>query len=359
MRVPALARLVIADSAGIMVKMVRRAFVRCFLAAILFGASAPAVSQIAGDANAFALAGLLYIGAALAVLPATVVRRPTSRAVRQAGPRLVLAVVVGGAVAPVLLAAGLARTPAATASLLLNVELVATVILAAVLFHEHIGPRVATGTVLVVSGSALLTSTAGPALRLGALFVVGACLCWAVDNCVTASLDEMAPHHITMAKGLVAGSANLTIALVIGHLPSLHVILGALIIGALGYGLSITLWVAGARELGAARGQLIFAVAPFVGAVIAWTVLGEPISTAQVIALVLTAVGVSAVVWSSHLHEHRHVAVEHEHEHVHDDSHHNHDHPEPPVRHVHRHRHRELVHAHPHVPDLHHRHEHT
>jgi hypothetical protein len=158
-----------------------------------------------------------------------------------------------------------------------------------------------------------------------------------------------------MAKGIVAGSANLALGLIIAAPPSPGQLFAALAIGAIGYGLSITLWVTGARDLGAARGQLIFAIAPFVGAVIAWAVLGVPVTTAQLVALGLALVGVSAVLNSSHLHEHHHVPLEHEHEH---DNHHDHDHPGDVERHVHLHRHRELVHAHPHVPDLHHRHEH-
>jgi hypothetical protein len=161
-----------------------------------------------------------------------------------------------------------------------------------------------------------------------------------------------------MAKGVVAGTANLALGLVIAAPPSLSQLLAALTIAAIGYGLSITLWVTGARDLGAARGQLIFAIAPFVGAVIAWVVLGDPVTTAQLVALALAVIGVGAVLNSSHLHEHHHVPVEHDHEHQHDGSHHDHVHPRTAERHVHTHRHEELVHAHPHVPDLHHRHEH-
>jgi len=309
--------------------------------------------------DAFALGGVLYVGAALAVLPATLRRPPSLFSLRRGGSRLAVAVVVGGALAPVLLAAGLARTPAATASLLLNLELVATVLLAAAVFHEHIGSRVALGTMFVVSGGAVLAWSSSPELRLGAFLVIAACACWAVDNCVTAELDELAPHHITMAKGVVAGVANLAIGLIVASAPSIGSIVAGLVIGALGYGLSITLWVAGARDLGAARAQLIFAVAPFVGAAAAWVVLGERVTLAQAIAVTLAALGVASVMGSAHLHEHRHEAAEHDHEHVHDDAHHDHVHSElGTARHQHPHRHRMLVHSHPHVPDLHHRHEH-
>jgi drug/metabolite transporter (DMT)-like permease len=192
------------------------------------------------------------------------------------------------------------------------------------------------------------------------LFIAGACFCWGVDNNVTAKLDELAPAHITLVKGVIAGGANLAIGLALGGLPAGWPILGALLVGGFGYGASITLWIAGARDLGAARGQLVFATAPFVGAIVAWTVFADPLRGREVAALAIAAVGVSFVLHSDHLHEHHHHAIEHDHEHVHDDGHHDHPHPgETAVRHQHMHRHEELVHAHPHVPDLHHRHDHA
>lgn len=165
--------------------------------------------------------------------------------------------------------------------------------------------------------------------------------------------------------GTVAGGANLLIGLLADGSPPLPAAAWALVVGAFGYGLSITLWVAGARELGAARGQLVFATAPFVGAVMAWTVLGEPMTWRQGMATAIAAVGVSFVLRSDHLHQHHHDAIEHDHEHDHDDGHHDDgshrgEHPDGFVgRHQHRHVHRELVHQHPHVPDVHHRHSHS
>jgi hypothetical protein len=136
-------------------------------------------------------------------------------------------------------------------------------------------------------------------------------------------------------------------------------VLAALAIGALGYGASITLWVKGARELGAARGQVIFAAAPFIGALLSWTVLHESVVWVQLVAVPLAAVGVAMSLRTSHAHLHRHEPVEHEHEHSHDDEHHTHTHPDGPSgRHTHRHRHDPIEHVHDHVPDLHHGHAH-
>lgn len=339
----------------------RRGVLRCLAAAVLFGASAPAASLLAGDLPTLVLAGLLYVGAALAVLPTVMRRRPSARALRAGGRPLILAVVFGGAIGPALLVAGLGRIPAATASLLLNFELVATVALAALVFHEHLGRRLVAAAALVGLAGVLLVWDPGAAIDAGGLFVVGACVAWGIDNSVTARIDQLSPAQITFAKGAVAGTANLLLGLVVAGAWRVDVdqIAAALAIGALGYGLSITLWVTGARDLGAARGQVIFATAPFVGAAIAWTVLGEPIALVQVLAVPLAAAGVVLSLRTSHEHRHGHATVEHEHEHAHDDGHHGHEHTVPvPGRHTHRHRHEPVEHVHLHVPDLHHRHPH-
>lgn len=343
----------------------RLGIVRCASAAALFGATTPLAARIADDMSAPMLAGLLYVGAAVAVVPIVARRSVRPDALRSSASRLTVAVVAGGLIGPLLLAAGLARTPPATATLLLNLELVATTLLAALLFREHLGRRVVTGTLLVVVAGVLLTWSGTSPVRLGALLIVGACLCWGLDNCVTAELDEIAPEHITLAKGVIAGGTNLAIAAAIGDsLPSTPDLVVALVIGAFGYGVSITLWVAGARDLGAARGQLVFSSAPFLGVAVAWLALRDDVRGAEVVALLLAGVGVLRVLRSDHEHPHRHSPLEHDHEHSHDDGHHRHRHGGAAKpgrdgdRHSHRHVHEPLAHAHPHVPDVHHRHEH-
>jgi len=330
-------------------------------AAVLFGASAPAASVLAGDMPALVLAGLLYLGAAIAVTPAVVRHRPNATALSAGWRPLAIAVVLGGALGPVLLVAGLARTSAATASLLLNFELVATILLAATLFREHLGARLLAAAALVSTAGVILVWQPGVAFDTGGLFVIGACACWGLDNAVTSKIDQLSPEQITLTKGLVAGGANLILGLMLASSLNLRTgeVLAALAIGALGYGASITLWVKGARDLGAARGQVIFAAAPFIGAAVAWVFLGDAVTFAQLVAVPVAIVGVGLSLRSGHEHRHVHEPIVHEHEHRHDDGHHTHTHT-PPVtgRHTHRHEHAALVHAHPHVPDLHHRHAH-
>jgi drug/metabolite transporter (DMT)-like permease len=343
---------------------------RCLWAAVLFGATAPAASELAGSVPTFTLAGLLYLGAGLAVLPNVVVSPPSRRAVAAEWRPALAAVVAGGAVGPVLLVAGLARTSPASASLLLNTELVATVVLAALVFREHLGPRVWTSAALITAASVLLTWEPGATVDVGALLIVAACVSWGVDNGVTAGIERLSPQQVVALKGFVAGGANLAIGLAVagwGSTTGPIDVVAALLIGAAGYGWSITLWVTGARQLGAARAQVIFATAPFIGALVAWSVIRDPITVTQVGAVLIAGTGVAVSLRSDHHHEHRHHELEHDHEHVHRDrhrddrrdDHHDHDHADGFTgRHSHPHVHVSLVHAHPHVPDLHHRHDH-
>src|SRR6188508_2720819 len=195
---------------------VGRAGVRdCALAALLFGASTPAASVVAQDMRPLALAGLLYLGAALAVSPWWIVRRPAAGALARDWRPLGVAIVAGGAVGPALLTAGLVDTPAATASLLLNMELVATVILAATLFREHLGRNMIAAASLVTLAGFLLVWEPGATIDLQAMLIVGACACWGLDNTVTSGIDQVSPHHVVFLKGLVAGTVNLCLGLAV------------------------------------------------------------------------------------------------------------------------------------------------
>lgn len=342
--------------------MSRAGIVRCLLAAVLFGASAPAASELAGDMSSLVLAGLLYLGAGIAVVPSVVRSPPSAVALRRDWRPALAAVVAGGAIGPALLVTGLARTPAATASILLNLELAATVLLAAVIFREHLGGRVLAGAALVTVAGVVLSWEPGAQIDVGALLIAAGCLAWGVDNGVTAKIDQLSPEQVVLLKGFVAGLANLMLGLAFAEGVAgvtAGQVVAALLIGMAGYGASIVLWVKGARDLGAARGQVIFAAAPFIGAIIAWSVLGESVTVAQLIAVVIAAAGVGVSLESAHDHRHAHEPMEHEHEHSHDDEHHDHTHDEDVEgRHTHVHEHRPTVHSHPHVPDLHHRHRH-
>ncbi|RJO65021.1 MAG: DMT family transporter [Myxococcales bacterium] len=332
------------------------------LAAFLFGASTPAAKHLLHSVGPATLAGLLYLGAALAVLP--FVRRGGSAELRRQ-PRCLLclasAVLFGGVIGPFLLMAGLRLAPSASTSLWLNLETVATSLLAWLFFREHMGPRAWLAAALIIAAGAILAAPSDFALGWPAALVALACVAWGLDNNFTALIDGFTPAQSTLAKGLIAGMANLAIGHALGEpRPEAALLAGALAVGALGYGLSLVLYVSCAQAVGAARSQLIFSASPFIGVLLAWIALGESLSTGQLVAAGLVAVALAAVFSGGHVHAHHHRTLAHTHAHAHDDEHHTHSHPDLPPNHhhTHAHAHEETRHVHPHHPDLHHRHGH-
>jgi drug/metabolite transporter (DMT)-like permease len=261
---------------------------------------------------------------------------------------------------PLLLMHGLARTSAASGSLLLNLEGLATMAIAWVVFRENVDRRLLLGAASILAGACVL-SWQGQGLRIdgGGLLIAAACLAWGIDNNLTRRLSSADPVVIALIKGLVAGSVNLTLALLLGaRLPSFGTMSAALGVGFLGVGVSLVLFVRALRHLGSARTAAYFSLAPFIGAVIAIVLLSEPVTVQLIVAGALMAFGLWLHLTERHEHDHTHEAIEHEHGHVHD-QHHQHVHEgtvtEP---HTHWHRHDGLRHRHAHYPDLHHRHEH-
>jgi drug/metabolite transporter (DMT)-like permease len=330
------------------------------LAAMLFGAATPASKLLVGRLTPFQLAGLLYLGAALAMAPVVARRRVGVRLDRANRARLLGMVVFGGCLAPVLLLAALRSAPAGSVALLLNLEIAATAVLGAVWFAEPLGRRGWCGVGGIVVAGALLTGGSWPGVAAGLLVAAG-CLCWGLDNQLTALIDGMTPEHATFWKGTVAGGVNFTIGVAIAPLKaSGPEIAAALVVGALSYGVSIALYIRAAQHLGAVRAQALFASAPFLGAALSFVVLGEAATPLMLVAAAVLLGSVFALFGDAHAHRHRHAALEHVHPHRHDDGHHTHAHPgvAPSTYHSHPHRHDSIEHAHPHWPDLHHRHQH-
>lgn len=337
--------------------------------AALFGASTPLAKALLGEGvSPWLLAGLLYLGSGLGLailhFGRAAAGRPSSEAplARADWGWMALVALAGGVAGPLLLMVGLSTTPASAAALLLNLEGLATMAIAWLAFRENVDRRLLLGAAAILAG-ALLLSWRGEAggIGVGALFIAGACLAWGVDNNLTRKISGSDPVQIAMVKGLAAGTVNLSLALATGaHLPGAGLIAGAAVVGFLGYGVSLVLFVLALRFLGTARTGAYFSTAPFIGALLAILMFGEPMTGRIVAAALLMGVGLYFHLVERHEHEHAHEPMEHEHAHVHDE-HHRHGHgPEDPAGepHTHRHRHEPLVHRHPHYPDLHHRHGH-
>jgi drug/metabolite transporter (DMT)-like permease len=335
--------------------------------ATLFGAVSPASKLLLATLAPQLLAGLLYLGAGVGLALVHLARgavglRAQEARLRHADlPWLVAVILFGGVLGPALLMLGLARTTAASGALLLNLESLATMLIAWLAFRENVDRRLLLGAAAIVAGAVVLSWTGqGVSFDAGAALIAAACLAWGIDNNLTRKLSAADPVVLAMVKGLVAGGVNTGLAIGWGAaLPAAGTVAAASVVGFLGIGVSLVAFVLALRHLGAARTGAYFSLAPFIGAVIAVAALGEPFTAQLAAAGGLMAVGLWLHLAERHEHEHEHEGLAHDHVHTHDD-HHRHTHDGPVTEpHAHWHVHARLRHAHPHYPDLHHRHRHS
>jgi drug/metabolite transporter (DMT)-like permease len=322
------------DNTPVRISKPSNAVIAALAAAALFGASTPLAKQFVGDMSALLLAGLLYLGSGAGLALVRLLRdrgwHATGVAPKQ-WPWLLAAIACGGVLAPTLLMLGLARMSAASASLLLNLEGVLTALLAWMVFKEATDRRVVLGMALIALGALLLAWPDGSKLEVGtvgAALVVLACLCWALDNNLTRQVSSADALFIASLKGLSAAVINIGLAWAGAQsLPAWSVIGPVLLIGFLGYGLSLALFVLALRHLGSARTGAYFSAAPFIGAAIALGLFHETTSGWFWGAGALMAAGLYLHLTERHEHPHWHGEMQHSHAHF------------PDVEHRHEHRH--------------------
>jgi drug/metabolite transporter (DMT)-like permease len=338
-------------------------------AALLFGASAPLAKLLLGGIEPVLLAGLLYLGSGLGLLIIKIFQSITRRtADAEAGLKgkdfgwLTGAILAGGVAAPIILLISLERTPASTASLLLNFEVVATTLIAVLAFREAVGKKVVLAISLITLASILLSvdTNSSWGFSLGALGILAACLLWGMDNNFTRNISAKDPLSITLLKGFIGGTFSVGLGLVLGNrLPQIGLIFGGLALGAFSYGLSIVLFIRAMRGMGAARTSALFSTAPLAGVILSMLIFRVLPGWVFLPALILVVIGTWLLVNEQHQHEHAHIAVTHEHAHTHTDGHHDHQHVEQvSSKHSHVHEHTLQIHDHPHLPDTDHRHAH-
>ena len=351
----------VASRPSIRLPLIGHPALRVILAALLFGAATPASKPLLDHLSVAPLAAFLYLGAALGVSPVALrggVRLPKDTADLR---RLFLAILLGGVLAPLAILAALDLSAAASISLWLNLEIVATAVVGYLFFRDHLGRYGWLAVVGVFIASAVLAVGEGlTGVAAGFLVAVG-CTLWAFDNHFTSLIGTLDPARTTFWKGLLAGFFNLVVAATIGGTRLEWGAFGlALLVGALCYGVSISLYISGARAMGASRAQLVFAGAPYFGLILSILFLHEPFVPRYIFAIVLFVGSLTLLFRERHEHMHAHPALRHEHTHRHDDAHHTHSHPDlpPGVEHSHSHEHEPVRHSHPHWPDLHHRHDH-
>ncbi len=302
-------------------------------AAVLYAVNIPVSKLLMADCQPAMLAGLLYIGAGLG-MGATML---LGKALGKGEPQPLLgkedlpyavAMVALDIAAPIFLMFGIRQTNAANVSLLNNFEIVATSVIALGVFREKISPRLWAAIGLVVFSGIILgfEGTEGLVLNRGSAFVLGACLCWGIENNCTRSISEKSAQQIVVVKGLGSGIGGVTVALGLGErfpdfVPMLHILL----LGFLSYGLSINFYIMAQKDLGAAKTSAYYSVAPFLGVGFSFLLLGEQSGLRFYVALAVMAAAtvflirdtLGAEAGYSHSHAHRHGDVVHTHAHCH------------------------------------------
>ena len=345
------------------------------LAALLYGISSPFSKLLLVEIPPTLMAALLYLGAGMGMLGVNILRVITKKEQHEAKITVkempyILGMIALDIAAPILLMVGLTMTTSANASLLNNFEIVATSLIAWLIFKETIGKRMWFAIILITISSIILSFTdlSSFSFSIGSTFVLLACISWGFENNCTRMLSLKDPLQIVVIKGFGSGIGSLIISIVIQeyNFNWLYILL-TLLLGFIAYGMSIFFYIKAQRELGAARTSAFYAAAPFIGVIVSWIILKEPITITFIIALAIMLLGTYYAV--SEVHKHRHIHLEETHEHIHnhhdydyDDHHddydnHNHDY-DIKGEHSHIHNHERLEHTHRHLPDLHHKHTH-
>lgn len=345
-------------------------FLFIIASACLFGLSVPLSKLLLDDVSAVLLAGLLYLGAFLGLFLYSSMARVLTPSAGNTAPKLdrkdipwlAGATISGGIAAPVSLMLGLSLMSGFSTSLLLNLEGVATAIIAVLVFKENSGRNLWFALVLMTAAGVLLgwDPSDGKFDIVGLALIVFSMACWGIDNNLTRMICTKDPVQITQVKGLAAGVSIIVAATIAGERLDIGLeIVFALAVGALSYGASLVLFIRSLERLGSLRTGAFFSLGPFVGAAVSIVLLDEWLGWLMLPAGVLMAIGVWLIAAERHDHYHKHEAVTHNHMHDHCDDHHVHNHfgafHEP---HSHEHTHEETEHDHSHRPDTHHRHSH-
>ena len=282
-----------------MISKQKKAIFFALLAAVLYAINSPFSKLLLDKIPATMMAAFLYLGAGVGLFIVGMIQRATGRREKELPltkkelPYTVGMVVLDIA-APIFLMIGLTMTTAANASLLNNFEIVATSIIALVIFKETISKRLWLAIVLVTVSSIILSfeDMSSLSFSLGSIFVLLACVCWGFENNCTRMLSSKNPLEIVVIKGFGSGIGSLVIAFVTGKsLPSLIFVFCAQLLGFVAYGLSIYFYIYAQRDLGAAKTSAYYAAAPFVGAGLSLLIFRELPSISYIVALVIMLAG--------------------------------------------------------------------
>lgn len=338
------------------------AVVLALLAAVMYGIIAPLSKILLGELSPFFMAALLYLGAGLGVWVILLLDRKgrEARLTKKDLP-FVIGMVILDILAPIFLMLAVQNSPAAHISLMNNLEIVFTAVLAMLFFKESIGRHMWKAIFIILCAVLVLSfEKQGLHFSKGSLFITLACLSWGLENNCTRMLSLSDPKQIVVIKGIFSGIGSLIIALLLRQAQgSVQSISYAMLLGFVSIGLSLLMYIRAQRVLGAARTSAYYAAAPFAGVLMSFLILGERPRAQFYAGLLLMLLGTYYSMKEDHAHAHLHEHLVHEHVHTHDDMHHDHVHdPAFTGSHSHEHTHEQKEHTHAHTPDLHHLHGH-
>lgn len=278
------------------------AIVCAFAAAVLYALSSPVSKYLLRFSSPTMMAAFLYLGAGTGIGILSVIRRDKRRTAGRLGRKdlpYVIGMIVLDIIAPVLLMRGLLLTNASTASMLNNFEIVATSLIALIVFRERISIRLWCGIAAVTIASILLSVTDFTSLQLssGSLLILGACVCWGLENNCTRMISDRDTYEIVFIKGICSGAGSLVIALSIGDkVPDLLCVLVTLLLGFTAYGLSIFFYIRAQKVIGAAKTSAYYASSPFIGAFFSVLFLKETLDIPAVIGFLIMIPGTILVI---------------------------------------------------------------
>ena len=316
-----------------------KAIMFAFLAAVFYAINVPISKVLLQHVGPTTMAALLYLGAGIGIGMMSLFNkkdREKAESLTKAELPYIVGMIVLDIAAPIFLMLGISYGSSANASLLGNFEIVATTVIALILFKEAVTKRLWVAIGLITLSSILLSFEGTDSFHFsyGSLLVIMATVCWGLENNCTRELSSKSTYQIVMLKGLCSGLGALVIALVKKEsFPGIGYIAIALALGFVAYGLSIFVYVRAQNVLGAAKTSAYYAVNPLIGSLLAFVFLSESLSWMYVIALIVMVIGSALVVVDTFIRQHDH---EHQHTftHSHGGSTHTHT-----VRHSHVHKH--------------------
>jgi drug/metabolite transporter (DMT)-like permease len=287
-------------------------YVSAIIAAILFGSVSTITKPVLEDQNALSISSVLYIIAGLSLLPLltlssfnsdNIITREYSSNTKSNRKYFLLLVtsICGAVIAPSLFFFGLSNTSASDSSILINGEVLFSILLAIIFFSEKLIKREIISIILVLAGIVILTTNMQTSnsfleLNIGNIMIVGSTLFWALDNNISKIISKTIHiPKIIVLKSLIGGSLLFILTVIIFGIEEFKVDLihipYLLFAGSLGFGASLFFFLHSLKRIGTVKTILLFSTSSIFGMIFATIFLKENITIYQIIAVTVILSG--------------------------------------------------------------------